>query len=55
MNQSVGNHAVKEFFTESEWDLIYELLDQNRQYEDEDNPYLPDYYTALNKIRNLFQ
>jgi hypothetical protein len=25
---------IKEFFTESEWDLIYDLLDSNRQYDD---------------------
>jgi hypothetical protein len=48
-------HPIKEFFTDSEWDLIHDLLDSNRQYEDEDNPYLEDYYTALNKIRSLFE
>jgi len=47
--------SIKEFFTDAEWDLIYDLLDNNRQYEDEDCPYLQEYYTALKKIRTLFE
>ena len=46
--------TIKEFFTDSEWDLIYQLLDSNRQYDD-DEVYAEDYYTALNKIRSLFE
>lgn len=46
---------IKEFFTDKEWDLIYDLLDNNRQYEDEDCEYLEEYYTALTKIRSLFE
>lgn len=46
---------IKEFFTDKEWDLIHDLLDTNRQYEDEDCEYLEDYYTALTKIRSLFE
>lgn len=53
MNQAVGNHAIKEFFTDSEWDLIYGLLDSNRQYDDED--YYEDYCSAIDKIRKLFE
>lgn len=48
------DHPIKEFFTDSEWDLIYELLDTNRQY-DTDESYAEDYITALSKIRNLFE
>jgi hypothetical protein len=44
---------IKEFFTESEWDLIYDLLDSNRQYDDNEE-YVEDYSTALNKIHSLF-
>ena len=46
-------HPIKEFFTDSEWDLIYQLLDSNRQYDD-DEEYAEDYYTALSKISKLF-
>ena len=44
---------IKEFFTESEWDLIYDLLDSNRQYDDNEEC-AEDYSTALNKIHSLF-
>ena len=47
------SHPIKEFFTDSEWDLIYDLLDSNRQYDD-DEEYAEDYITALNKIASLF-
>lgn len=47
-------HAIKEFFSDSEWDLIYDLLDSNRQFDD-DESYAEDYVTAINKIRNLFE
>jgi hypothetical protein len=46
--------TIKEFFTESEWDLIYDLLESNRQYDD-DESYAEDYVTALDKIRSLFE
>ena len=46
-------HPIKEFFTDSEWDLIYDLLDSNRQYDD-DEEYAEDYNTALSKIASLF-
>lgn len=47
-------HPIKEFFTDSEWDLIWDLLDSNRQYEDEDCEYIDDYFTAMSKIHKLF-
>ena len=47
-------HPIKDFFSDAEWDLIYGLLDSNRQYDD-DEEYAEDYYTALNKIRSLFE
>jgi hypothetical protein len=47
-------HPIKEFFTDSEWDLIYDLLESNRHY-DEDESYAEDYVTALNKIHDLFK
>ena len=47
-------HPIKEFFTDSEWDLIFNLLDSNRQYDD-DEEYIEDYYSALKKIRSLFE
>lgn len=46
--------TIKEFFTDSEWDLIYDLLESNRQFDDEES-YAKDYVTALNKIRSLFE
>lgn len=47
-------HAIKEFFSDSEWDLIYDLLESNRQFDDGEE-YAEDYVTAINKIRNLFE
>ena len=47
--------TIKEFFTDSEWDLIFNLLDENRVSIDEDHPHLEENYTALDKIRTLFQ
>ena len=45
---------IKEFFTDSEWDLIFNLLDDARMSIDEDHPYLEETSTALDKIRSLF-
>ena len=55
MNNAVGNHAVKEFFTESEWDLIFHLVSHNVQFceDDEEDPE-EDYYSIANKIITLF-
>jgi len=44
---------VREFFTDSEWDLIFDLLDSNRQFDDSED-YHEDYLTAIQKIRSLF-
>lgn len=48
------SEMIKEFFSDSEWDLIYDLLDSNRQF-DTDESYAEDYDTALKKIRDLFE
>lgn len=47
-------HPIKDFFTDSEWDLIYQLLESNYQYDD-DEDYAEDYVTAIDKIRKLFE
>jgi hypothetical protein len=44
---------VRDYFTDAEWDLIFDLLDSNRQFDD-DEDYAEDYVTAINKIRTLF-
>lgn len=46
--------TIKEFFTDSEWNLIYDLLNSNSQF-DEDEEYAEDYVTALKKIHSLFE
>jgi len=48
-----NEQIVREFFTDSEWDLIFDLLDSNRQFDDSED-YHEDYLTAINKIRTLF-
>lgn len=47
-------HPIKDFFSDAEWDLIYDLLESNRQFDD-DEEYAEDYVTALTKIRTLFE
>ena len=55
MNDSVGKHAIKEFFTESEWDLIFNLVSNNVQFcEDEEEDPVEDYYSIAHKIVELF-
>ena len=45
--------TIKEFFTDSEWDLIYTLVDGNRPFcNDEEDP-LDDYGSIIAKIHNL--
>ena len=48
-----NEQIVREFFTDSEWDLIFDLLDSNRQFDDSED-YHEDYLTAIQKIRTLF-
>lgn len=49
-------HSIKEFFTDSEWDLIYNLVDNNRQFcEDEEWDPRSDYDSVVDKIYNLFR
>jgi len=45
---------IKEFFTDSEWDLIYDLLESNYQFDDSEE-YAEDYVTSIAKIRKLFE
>jgi hypothetical protein len=53
MTQS--KEAIQEFFTDSEWDLIYNLVSNNREF-CEDDEYDPrsDYDNIVDKISNLF-
>ena len=46
--------TIKEFFTDSEWDLIYNLVSNNRQFcEDEEEDPVEDYDNIISKIYNL--
>jgi hypothetical protein len=46
---------MKDFFTESEWDLIYALVQNNRQFcENEEQDPIEDYDNILTKISTLF-
>jgi hypothetical protein len=52
---TLTRETVKEFFTESEWDLIYSLVVNNREFcEDEDGDSYEDYTNVASKINNLF-
>jgi hypothetical protein len=51
MNQAVGNHAVKEFFTSKQWDMIYNLVGLALD-DDEENP--ETVYEIRNKIHTIF-
>jgi hypothetical protein len=47
---------IKEFFTQSEWDLIYNLVSNNVQFcDDEEQDPVEDYYSISDKIAKLFQ
>jgi hypothetical protein len=46
--------TIKEFFTDSEWDLIYSLVDGNRQFcEDTEEDPSDDYDSIIAKIHQL--
>ena len=48
-------NSIKDFFTDSEWDLIYSLVDGNRQFcNDEENP-SDDYDSIITKIYQLHE
>ena len=48
-------HPIKEFFTDSEWDLIYNLVSNNREFcEDDEFDPVEDYNTIITKIATLF-
>jgi hypothetical protein len=46
--------TIKEFFTDSEWDLIYSLVANNREFEDSDDESYDDYTNVMNKIHQLW-
>ena len=46
--------TIKEFFTEAEWDLIYSLVNNNREFcEDTEEDPAEDYDSIIAKIHNL--
>jgi dihydroneopterin aldolase len=48
--------AIKEFFTNSEWDLIHSLVSNNREFcEDDEFDPVSDYDSVIDKIYNLFK
>jgi hypothetical protein len=48
--------TVKDFFTETEWDLIYSLVANNREFcEDTEEDPVDDYNSIVNKIAMLWQ
>ena len=51
MNQSVGKHAVKEFFTESEWKLIYDLVCSNSEWKEDVD--CKNHDSIIDKIHSL--
>ena len=47
--------TIKEFFTDSEWDLIYNLIANNREFcEDDEQDPRTDYDSIVGKISKLF-
>jgi hypothetical protein len=47
--------TVKDFFTETEWDLIYSLVANNREFcEDTEDDPVDDYNNIMNKIHTLW-
>jgi hypothetical protein len=51
MNQAVGNHAVREFFTDAEWNIMYEALAEFQDHDDS----AEEVEDLMNKIHNLFK
>ena len=50
------DQTIKDFFTDSEWDLIYHLVNNNSQFcEDTEDDPVEDYYSIVDKIKNLFE
>lgn len=50
MNQAVGNHAVKEFFSDSEWELIYNFVGYALDLDEKDSEIV---YSIRNKIHSI--
>jgi hypothetical protein len=50
------NQTMKDFFTDSEWDLIYALVSNNREFcEDDEADPRSDYDSIMDKIAMLWQ
>lgn len=47
-----NTQTIREFFTESEWDLIYDLVYNNAQFTESDEE-RDDYDSIVSKIYNL--
>jgi len=46
---------MKDFFTDSEWDLIYSLVANNREFcEDDESDPVSDYNSIMDKIHTLW-
>lgn len=50
MNQPVGNHAIREIFTDSEWNLLYDALSE---FQDHEESY-DEVHSLMNKISSFF-
>jgi hypothetical protein len=51
-----NTEMIKDFFTESEWDLIHNLVSNNAQFcDDEEQDPVKDYHSITDKIVKLFQ
>jgi len=47
---------MKDFFTDSEWDLIYALVANNREFcEDDEHDPIETYNSVMDKIHTLWQ
>jgi hypothetical protein len=53
---TTNTQMIKDFFTESEWDLIHNLVSNNVQFcDDEEQDPVEDYYSIADKIVKLFE
>lgn len=51
----INKQEIKEFFTNSEWDLIHSLVSNNREFcEDDEYDPVSDYDSVIDKIYKLF-
>ena len=48
--------SIKDFFSDAEWNLIYNLVSNNREFcEDDECDPISDYDNIVNKIADLFE